>query len=259
LLSYLLRAGRDWGPTVLALAIIVGLWALLTGFGVIKFYVLPTPAAVVSAIHGNYRLLGIASLTTAKEALAGFLLGNSIAVIMAIGFVYIPSFERSWYPLVVISQGIPMVALIPVFILMLGIGSEPKIAVAAFACIAPTLLNVRRGLRSADAEVSELLYTLSATGLQRLVKVRIPSALPYLFASFQVTVGRALISAMVAEWVSSNAGIGWLIQVYADQFDVPQLWAAVATATALCLVAFGIVRAIEHYATRWRRIGISGV
>jgi NitT/TauT family transport system permease protein len=257
--AYLSRIVIGWGPMVLALGVILGLWALLTTTGIVKFYVLPTPGAVISAFHDNFGLLWRSSLITAGEASLGFALGTAIAIVMAILFVYVPSFERSWYPLILLSQGVPFVALIPIFLLLFGVGREPKIAIAAFVCIAPTLLNVRRGLRSADAEVSELLYTYSAGGVQRLTKVRIPSALPFLFASFQVTVGRAFVTAIVAEWISSTAGIGWLVQSYSSQFEIPQLWAAIFAAILTCLAAFGTVRLIEYYATRWRHVGVSGV
>jgi NitT/TauT family transport system permease protein len=168
---------RVLGP-VAVFAVVLLLWWAVTALGWIDPLVLPSPLAVAAVFWTDAGTLAVNAGVTATEAVTGLIIGNAIGLLLAILFVGSPTSRRSVLPLAMAAQSIPIVAVTPALIIGFGNGMEPKILVAIFLVFFPMLVNGMRGLRSADAEVGELLHSLSATGLQRLWMVRLPAALP---------------------------------------------------------------------------------
>lgn len=238
-------------PPLCGLVALIGLWQLFSEASLIKRYVLPSPATIAVAIADNWVVLVRHAGHTVEEAVLGFVIGNTVAVALAMLFVYSRLARRSLYPLALVTRSVPIIAVVPVLILWLGDTMAPRIFIAAVVVFFPTLINMVRGLRSVDSEVTELLDSLSATAWQRLVKVRLPASLPYLFAALKIAAGACFIGAIVAEWVGATAGLGYLIVVSGYEFRVPELWAAVIIAALLTLAAFGLVALAERVATPW--------
>ena len=241
-------------PLVILLSVL-GIWQLVTVVGLVEDFVLPSPAAVAGALRDTPGVFVEHGWVTTREAMAGFVVGNLAAVITAVAFVQSATLERGFYPLALASRSIPVVAIAPVLVLQLGSGMAPKIVIAAFLVYFPTLVNVLRGLRSADSDVSELMHTLSAAWWQRLFMVRLPASLPYLFAALKISAGSCFIGAIVAEWIGADRGLGYLVVISGYQYRIPQLWGAVAVAAVLALAAFLLVCAVERLATPWNRTG----
>lgn len=243
-----------WGlilPPVLFVAALVGVWAVLSAAGVIPKYILPAPGAVFGEFVKNYAVLAKHAAFTTGEAVAGFLLGNAVAVLMAILFSYSPLMKDSFYPFALVSRAIPIVAFTPLLVIMLGRGLPPVIAVVAIAVYFPAFLNMMRGLTSADVDYHEMLHTLSASRWQRLKMVDLPASMPYLFAALKVSASAAFICAIVAEWIGANVGLGYLVVISAQYFKLPTLWAAIIVAALLTLALLGIVVLVERWLHRW--------
>lgn len=243
-------------PVVMLLCVL-GLWQLVTATGTVEDFVLPPPVDVVEALVDEPSVFVRHGWVTMLEALAGFFVGNVAAVLTAIAFVQSPTLERGFYPLALASRSIPVVAIAPVLVLQLGAGMAPKVVIAAFLVYFPTLVNVLKGLRSADHDVSELMHTLSAAWWQRLVMVRLPASLPYLFAALKISAGTCYIGAIVAEWIGADRGLGYLVVIAGYQYRIPQLWGAVAVASFLALATFLLVCAVERLVTPWNRAATS--
>jgi ABC-type nitrate/sulfonate/bicarbonate transport system permease component len=164
-----------------------------------------------------------------------------------------PTSRRSVLPLAMAAQSIPIVAVTPALIIGFGNGMEPKILVAIFLVFFPMLVNGMRGLRSADAEVGELLHSLSATGLQRLWMVRLPAALPFIFTALKFSACSCFVAAIVAEWVAADQGLGYLIVFESSQYRNAEVWAAVIIGTVSSMALVGLVVLIERWAMPWAR------
>jgi ABC-type nitrate/sulfonate/bicarbonate transport system permease component len=149
------------------------------------------------------------------------------------------------------AQAVPIVAVAPALILLMGDGMAPKIAVTAFLVFFPMLVNAMRGLRSVDAEADELLYTLRASAWQRLWMVRVPASLPLVFSALRLSACACFVAAIVAEWVSASRGLGYLIVFCSSQYRVAEVWAAVLIGTALSMALYALVAALEARATPW--------
>lgn len=231
----------------------LALWAAATAFGWVNQLVLPSPLAVVHLFWSEPRLIAANAGVTAVEALAGLALGNAVGLLLAIVFVGSAPARRAVLPLAMGAQAIPIVAVTPVLIIAFGNGLEPKILVAAFLGFFPMLVNAMRGLRSADAEVGDLMHSLSASAWQRLWMVRLPASLPFLFSALKLSACSAFVAAIVAEWVASDRGLGHLIVLAGSQFRADEVWAAVLVSAALSLAAVAVVIALERRATPWLR------
>ena len=232
---------RDTLPPLAFVALLGALWDYGTGSGVIPRYLLPGPAALGHELVANRAVLTRHAVYTIKEAVGGFALGNGVAVAAAFLFSWSPVLRAAFYPIALASRAVPIIAITPLLVILLGRGLPPIVAVVAISVYFPTLLNMVRGLQSADTAYHELLHTLSASKLQRLRMIEVPASLPYLFAALKVGASVAFISAIVGEWIGANQGLGYLIVLSGSYFKIPTLWAAVVVAAALTLALVGLV------------------
>ncbi len=238
-------------PALVLLTVLAG-WQYVTATGRISPIILASPAAII----GSFSTAGLDILSNAgitlTEALTGFAIGNLAGLLVAIVFVHSDLARRTIYPIAIGAEAIPFVAVIPVLILWLGNGMEPKIFITSFLSFFPMLINGFRGLRSADAEVNELLYTLSASRAQRLVMVRLPASVPFVFAALKLSACACVVAAIVAEWLAADRGLGHLIVLYGTMYRIPDVWAAALVGTVMSLCVYGAVVLAERLATPWR-------
>ena len=238
---------------LLVLIVVLGAWQFVTATGRISPIILASPTAVIAsfAVAGG-EIFANAGWTLA-EALTGFAIGNTAGLLVAILFIHSDLARRTIYPIAMGAQAIPFVAVVPVLILWLGNGMEPKMFITSFLSFFPMLINGLRGLKSADSEVNELLYTLSATRWQRLTMVRLPASIPFVFAALKLSACACVVAAIVAEWLASDHGLGHLIVLYGTMYRIPDVWAAALVGTAMSLAVYGAVVLAEWLATPWRR------
>ena len=236
---------------ILGLATVLAVWQFITWLFSIPVYLVPSPAAIAGAVAQDYPLLLANALPTITEAFAGFLIGNTIAILVAISFVYNKTIEEMFYPVAILIKTIPIVAIAPVLKIMLGNGMEPKIAVSALICFFPTLVNAVRGFRAMNPQLLELMHVLSATKTETFRRVRVYSALPYVFSALKISVTMCVLGAIVGEWIGANQGIGYLLLQSMFDFNTPRLFATILTASVIAILGFGIVSWIETRVIRW--------
>jgi ABC-type nitrate/sulfonate/bicarbonate transport system permease component len=238
------------GPGLVFFAVFA-LWQISTSSGWVNQLVLPGPGATFGAFFTDGADLADNALVTTIEAVTGMIVGNLIGLVLAVVFVHSPLIRRTIYPLAMAAKAVPIVAVAPALIIVLGNGMSPKILVTIFLVFFPMLVNAMRGLRSADAELSELLYTLSATRWQALWMVRLPASMPYVFSALKLSACACFVSAIVSEWVASDRGLGYLIVFAGSQFRTDVVWAAVLVGTVLSMAMVALVVVLERVATPW--------
>ncbi|MDR3475484.1 MAG: ABC transporter permease [Devosia sp.] len=252
-------AGADWSwvrlrkivlPLVV-LALFLAGWEILTASGRVSPLILASPHAIFAAFFTSGGQIFGEGTATLMEALTGFVVGNSAGLLIAILFIHSDLARRTIFPIAIGAEAIPIVAVVPVLILWLGNGMEPKMFITSFLTFFPMLVNAFRGLRSADAEVNELLYTLSATRWQKLLMVRLPASVPFLFAALKLSACAVVVAAIVGEWLASDRGLGHLIVLYGTQYKIPEVWATALVCTAMSLAVYGAVVVAERVATPW--------
>jgi NitT/TauT family transport system permease protein len=240
-------------PALGALSILMVWQFVVPALGVPAF-IMPTPAAVFGKLWTDRALLLANAWPTALEAVLGFLLGNAVAVLLAVLFSYSRPVRAAYFPIVLFLNTIPVLALAPIFILMFGLGLLPKIVIAAVICFFPTLIAMVRGLTLATPNEHELMRVLSASGWETFWRLRAPRSLPMLFTALRIAATGSVTGAIVGEWIGSNAGLGALIIQATFNYQADRLFAAVFVAAAMGLLAFGAVVLVERLGfRRWVR------
>lgn len=225
---------------LVVLAILV-LWQLIVMIFAIPIYILPQPINLITALPTNGQTLFNGWLVTILEASAGFIIGNVFSIAVAFLVTVSRTARAGIMPVALAIKSVPMVAITPIITLSVGFGHSTVVTVAAIVCFFPTLVNVSRGLRAAPRGAMDLFHILDANPVQAFWKLRLPYALPYLFTALRITAPAAFGGAMLAEYVASNAGLGYLIQDGYSQFQFILVWQIVVLATVTTLAAFSIV------------------
>jgi len=237
-------------PILGALSLLLAWQWLVPALGV-PAYIVPTPLAILRTLAAEWRFLLTNAVPTWIEALLGFFLGNALAVLLAIGFVYAPRFRAAYFPVVLLFNTIPVLALAPIIILIFGLGMLPKVIIAALICFFPTLVNMTRGLRDVGPEQLELMHVLSASPREVFFKLRVQNSLPYLFSALKIAASTAVIGAIVGEWIGSTLGIGALIIQSTYNFDSPLLYATIVVGSTFSALFFGVISLVERRVLRW--------
>jgi putative riboflavin transport system permease protein len=237
------------GIGLASLAVFIVVWKLATVIGGYPVFILPAPEVVaeraVRAIASG--LLWEHVLTTALEALLGFALGATLAILTGIALAKSVVVERVLSPYIVAAQAVPILALAPLLDIWFGGGLLARVVICALIVFFPIAIATMVGIRSADPLLDEVLRSLGASGSQRTRLLEVPSALPVIFGGLRVGVTLSVIGAVVAEWAGASVGLGVLINI-ANQglFDTPLMFVALAALALIGLGFYGLVVLAEH-------------
>lgn len=241
-------------PAAFAIAALAG-WEAAVGLFAVPHYVLPGPLLIARTIVADWALLSASLLWTVKIALQALALAVAVGVGLAIAFAQSPLLERALFPFAVALQVTPVVAIAPLII----IWTDNNIPVALLTCafivaFFPILSNTALGLKSTDHNLLSLFQLYRASRWQTLLRLRLPSALPYFLAGLKVSSGLALIGAVVAEFVAgaggSESGLAWRIMEAGHQLKIPRMFAALALLSLAGVAMFLGASLIAHLAMR---------
>ncbi len=243
-------------PLAIVLALI-GAWELAARLDVlahglhIEPFLVPAPSDIAASLWSDRGLLADNGWVTLKEVLGGF----ALSVVAGVGFAIVlhlsPTLRRAVYPLLIASQTIPIVVIAPILVVWLGFGIGPKLAIIALICFFPITVNTLDGLRSVDPDLVKMIRTLDASRRQTLWRVEAPTALPFFFSGAKIAVAVAVIGAVFGEWAGSSSGLGHLIQEASAQLQTARTFAAVAVLSALAILLFALLAAIERRVAWW--------
>jgi ABC-type nitrate/sulfonate/bicarbonate transport system permease component len=239
-------------PPLIILALVLGFWELSVKVLAIPPWLLPAPSDIVDRFFKTTMLWYHTGLTV-FEALAGFVVSAVLGVSLSAGIVHSRFLERGVFPYVIVSNAIPIIAIIPLLTIWFGFGIAPKIMICSIISFFPIVTNTTRGLKATDHRIIEFMRSINATRLEILLKVQFPSALPFIFASFKIAASLALVGAVVAEFYSSDRGLGYLIITSATQLRTDLLFVAIVVLAALGVSSFMMFGYLERMATRGER------
>ncbi|NLV73387.1 MAG: ABC transporter permease [Chloroflexi bacterium] len=239
------------------IALVLGAWELLVLARNYPVFLLPSPSQVWqrfvrAAAEG---LLWRHLAVTLYEILGGLLLGLSFA--FSLGYLLAKSarLERLLAPFLVATQAIPIVALAPLLVIWFGAGSLSKILVCALTLFFPVLINTIVGIRGVERDLRELMSALRADRWTTFRLLELPASLPVLFGGLKIGVTLSVIGAVVGEFVGSDRGLGFLVNLARGLFDTPLMFVALFILMSLALSLYGVVSLLERYFVRWRQPG----
>ncbi|MFI7586838.1 ABC transporter permease [Spongisporangium articulatum] len=231
----LAKAGRN-GLTAL---VVLGVWEVVGRLALIGDGALPAPTAIVAAFWRSRSDYPQHVLATVEAAGAGFVLGNLVAVALAVLYVLVPGVERAGRSLMVALFCLPVVVVAPILAIALP-GDWPKITLAALSVFFPTLVSTVQGLRHAPGDALGVVTSAGGGFLRQLWLVRVRAAVPDLLSGLQVAAPAAMLGALLGEFMGSNAGLGVYLLGSLGRADPPTLWAIGLVATAISATAYGL-------------------
>ena len=246
------RISRVIGPILVLLALIV-IWEVWVHLADTPRWMLPAPTDIVQSFRDDWRLLAEHTRVTLTEVLVGF--GIALVAGIATGIAIDSSrlIERALYPLLIASQTIPMVVLAPLFLIWFGYGLLPKVLITALVAYFPLAVNTVDGLKSTDRDLIKLLTSMGSSRWQLFRLAKVPSALPLIFGGARISVAFSVIGAVFGEFVGAKAGLGYLMDRSAPQFETPRVFACIVILAAMGVGLFTLVSLVERLALPWRR------
>jgi NitT/TauT family transport system permease protein len=236
-------------PLVTA-AIIIGAWEAIVRLKNIPEVLLPAPSVIAVRLMETLPFLLKQAVPTTLETIAGFL----ISMVLGIGLAVLVSASRfareALYPNIVFFQLIPKIALAPLFIVWLGIGSESRVTFSVFISFFPVVVATLTGLTSVDRDLLRLCKAVGATGTKVYTRVRFPSAVPHIFAGLKIAITFAMIGVIVGEFITAQAGLGYMILFAASQAEMPLIFASITLLCVIGLALYGLVVAAEAIALK---------
>ena len=225
-------------------------WELVVSFQNIPKYILPAPTDIFSSILLNYEDLLLSTFITFRITILAFLIASFLAIFIAILFSQSKIIELSLYPIAVIFQVTPVVAIAPLILIWVGLDNAEYaiLILAIIVAFFPVLANTNLGIRSVEKNLSELFSLYEATRFKRLFKLQLPYALPFILTGMKTSIGLALIGAVVAEFVAgsgTSTGLAWRIIEAGNRLDVPKLFAALILLVVLGIILFLLMSLIE--------------
>ncbi|WP_417204897.1 ABC transporter permease [Antarctobacter sp.] len=238
-------------PGLTFLTILV-VWELSTRFLPIPSFLLPAPSRIAEGFDAVTFSRWFAHIwATLRVALTGFLLAIAIALPTAILLTRSKIVSAGLYPLLVVIQSTPIVAVAPIIVVTLGSGDSSRVLITFLISFFPLVVSMTTGLKATPEELIELSHSLKAPLIREFTQIRIPFAIPYIFSGLKISVTLSIIGAVVAEFVAADKGLGYFIQFSTSLFKIPQAWAGLGILVLMSLTLFQIITQIQKRAFPW--------
>jgi NitT/TauT family transport system permease protein len=243
----------DWLPALVVFVLVIGLWEGLVRALHVQQFLLPKPSTIISVFWTQRHVLWPAGWYTFKEALGGFAIGSGAGIVAATIVGRFQTVGRALMPIFIAANAVPIIAFAPIFGAWFNpISMQSKMAIAAVLCFLPVMLNTLRGLQSARPRQLELMRSYAAGEVETWWRVRVPTALPFLFTALKVASVLAMIGAIVGEYFGGamNA-LGVTINTDSQIFQFPAAWAGILVASLLGIALYSAVAVAERLVVRW--------
>lgn len=238
---------------VLFAVLLVALWWGVSLSGLVPRFMLPSPYKVAFALLGDWELIFHHLKTTLAEAAFGMAAALAGAFLLAVAMDRFAALYKAVYPLAVVTQTVPTVAVAPLLVLWFGFGMAPKVLLVFLSCFFPLLVALLTGFASADKNVLRLYRSMNASYLKLLFDVKIPYALDSFFSGLRISTTYAVVGAVVAEWLGGDAGLGVYMTRVRKSFAFDKMFAVIIVISVLSLFLMKLVAFIEKSSMPWKK------
>jgi len=232
-------------------AILVIVWEYSVNALDVPAFLLPSPTEIAGSFVKYGDVLVANTFVTLEEILIGFILGAGTGLLLGIAIAYSKVMSRVLYPLAIFVKTIPIVAIAPLLTLWFGFGIWSKVVCVSLVSFFPLVVSTALGLKSADPALIDLFHSLSASEIQIFFKARLPGSIPYIFSALKIAVTVSVIGAVVAEFVGSTKGLGYLALLAISYIETAEMFAILIMLAVLGLVLFALVSFAEKMFAPW--------
>lgn len=250
-----LRNTKNKGDSLSLLLALLIIWQLVCSLKLIPPFLLPSPVSVVRAFAADFvPIMGHAAVSLG-EAFAGLTLGVAAAFVLAIAMDRSDYLYRALYPVILITQTVPTVALAPLLVLWMGYGPAPKIVLVFLVCFFPVAVGLLDGFREADPDTMVLLRSMGANERQIFFHLKLPGALPRLFSGLRIAVSYSIVGAVIAEWLGGSSGLGVYMTRVRKSYAFDKMFAIIFFVSGLSILLMRLTALLEKKMTPWARQG----
>lgn len=249
--SRLMRVCGEILPAIYLMLGCLVLWEIAIRAFRVSSFVLPAPSAIGVALVKNSGALTEAARVTAVEVIVGFVLSAIVGIAVALIIVRFERFGRALYPIVVLFQNVPKVALAPIFILWFGYDLAPKVTLIVVIAFFPVAISMMAGLQSVEPAFVALMHSVGSSRGEILRRVQIPYSLPHLMAGLKIAITFSVIGAIVGEFAGASAGLGYMIQLASTQLETGLVFAALLVVSLIGLAFYYVVEIAERLLVPW--------
>jgi NitT/TauT family transport system permease protein len=254
--------GRTGNWLLPAISAVIGLalWEGAVAFFSLPAYLLPAPSAVLGAMLEHWHVLLTQLAFTAFAAAAGFVIALVLGIACGAAITASRTVDRMLYPWLVISHAIPKVVVAPLFIVWIGFGLTSEVLFVVVFTFFPIIVNTVTGLKSADPEILQLVRSMGATRMETLTKIRVPNALPSIFAGIKISATLAPVGAVIGEFVASNNGLGHVLIQAVGSLETTLAFAAVVVVSVFGIAIWYVAEWMEKISIPWhasQRVGVT--
>ena len=243
-------AGETLVPVATLITAVLA-WEVATRAFRVPRFIMPAPSAILGeGWDWRYRFIEH-TWVTLYETLGGFALSMAVGVPLAVLIVYSPTLRLALYPLIILAQSVPKIAIAPVLLLILGFGEFPKMVVAFLVAFFPVVVDTATGLAATPPELLDLSRSYRASRFKTFLKVRLPLALPFIFAGAKVAITLSVIGAVVGEFVGSDKGLGYVILSATSYWKTELAFSAMIILSLMAIVLFAAVSLVERWLCPW--------
>lgn len=240
-------------PALAAIACLLTLWQIAGSAGWVPNFMLPTPSAVIRALISDFPLLMTHAAVTLKEAFYGLLVGIAVAFVIATLMDRYEIIYRALYPIIVITQTIPTIAIAPLLVLWMGFEEAPKITLVALTTFFPITIGLLDGYGSVDKEAESLMLSMGANRLQIFRHLKFPASLSHFFSGLRVSASYAVVGAVVSEWLGGFEGLGVYMTRVRKAYAFDKMFAVIVFITLVSLLLMAAVALLRKASMPWEK------
>lgn len=245
---------KGWRPLLVIILLLI-LWEIAGRVFEIPSWLLPIPSEIWhEAITGTAHYASHIG-STVQLAVTGYILGISVGLCVAILLFRIPIFQEAFYPLLILSQNIPIIVLAPLLVIWFGFGMLPKVLVIMLVCFFPVTIAALDGFKQTDHHLLHYMKMIGATNRQIFWKLQWPFALPFIFSGLKIAGTYSVMGAVISEWLGANKGIGVYMTLASSSFKTERVFVAIMLIMILSLSFFAIIATVEKILLKWQRRG----
>ena len=238
---------------ILALLVVLLIWFLITDREWIPAYMLPSPGDVIKAFVDNFSVMMEQAAVTLQEAIYGLLIGVVLAFAISALMDRFAFLKKALYPILVVTQTIPTIAIAPLLVLWMGFGMAPKITLVVITTFFPVAVGLLNGYEGVDTDAINLMRAMGAKRAQIFFYVKFPSALPSFISGVRISAAYAVVGAVVSEWLGGFEGLGVYMTRVKKAYAFDKMFAIIIFISVISLILMGVISLIERSSMPWRR------
>ena len=245
---------RSWLPFITVISFGL-LWEGCVAIFNIEKWILPAPSTIFHELYNGWETVSVHILPTVRLSITGLIIGSTIGLLVATILHLVPFLKQMFYPLLILSQNVPIIVLAPLLVIWFGFGMLPKIIVITLVCFFPITIAALDGFKQTNRDLLQYMRMSGATKMQIFWKLERIHALPSIFSGLKISATYSVMGAVISEWLGANKGLGLYMTLSSSSFRTDRVFVAIFIVMALSFIFFSIIVFIEKLIVKWKPTG----